>query len=127
MSYIELGQKEGARLGAGGGRPPQPELARGFFLMPTIFDQVKQTMRLAQEEIFGPVQAVLTWRDENELIQMANSVKYGLTASVWSRDFAAAYRLAREIEAGYIWINDSSRHLPGVPFGGVKQSGLGRE
>lgn len=127
MSYIELGKKQGARLVAGGGRPPQPELARGYFVMPTIFDQVKQTMRLAQEEIFGPVQAVLTWRDEKELIQMVNGVLYGLTASIWTRDFAAAYRLAREIEAGYIWINDSSRHFPGVPFGGWKQSGFGRE
>ena len=127
MSYIELGKKQGALLVAGGGRPPQPELARGYFVMPTIFDQVQQTMRLAQEEIFGPVQAVLTWRDEKELIQMANSVMYGLTASIWTRDFAAAYRLARQIEAGYIWINDSSRHFPGIPFGGVKQSGFGRE
>ena len=127
MSYIEVGKKEGARLVAGGGRPPQPELARGFFVLPTIFDNVRQEMRIAQEEIFGPVQAVLKWRDEREVVQMANSLMYGLTASVWSRDFAAAYRVAREIEAGYLWINDSSRHFPGVPFGGVKQSGFGRE
>jgi acyl-CoA reductase-like NAD-dependent aldehyde dehydrogenase len=127
MSYIELGRKEGARLVAGGGRPPQPELQRGFFVQPTIFDQVDYRMRLAQEEIFGPVQSVLTWKDRGQLVEMANSVMYGLTASIWTRDFSAAYRMASEIEAGYIWINDSSRHFPGVPFGGVKQSGIGRE
>ena len=84
-------------------------------------------MRIAQEEIFGPVQAVLTWRDEAEVVAMANSLQFGLTASIWTRDFAKAYRMAQEIEAGFVWINDSSRHFAGVPFGGVKQSGVGRE
>jgi acyl-CoA reductase-like NAD-dependent aldehyde dehydrogenase len=127
MSYIELGKREGARLVAGGGRPPQPELQQGWFVLPTIFDQVTQDMRIAQEEIFGPVQAVLTWREDSEVIEAANSLQFGLTASLWSRDFSRAYRMAREIEAGFVWINDSSRHFPGVPFGGVKQSGFGRE
>ena len=127
MSYIELGKKEGARLVAGGGKPSNPELQRGYFVLPTIFDQVDYRMRLAQEEIFGPVQSVITWRNMDELIPMANSVLYGLTASIWTRDFPTAYRLAQEIEAGYVWINDSSRHFTGVPFGGYKQSGLGRE
>ena len=127
MSYIELGKKEGAQLIAGGGRPSQPELQRGFFVLPTVFDQVTQSMRIAQEEIFGPVQAVLTWRDEAEVVAMANSLQFGLTASIWTRDFARAYRVAREIEAGFVWINDSSRHFAGVPFGGVKHSGFGRE
>jgi betaine-aldehyde dehydrogenase len=127
MSYIELGKKEGARLAAGGGRPPQPELQQGWFVLPTIFDQVTQDMRIAQDEIFGPVQAVLTWREDSEVIAAANRLQFGLTASLWSRDFAGAYRMAREIEAGFVWINDSSRHFPGVPFGGVKQSGFGRE
>jgi acyl-CoA reductase-like NAD-dependent aldehyde dehydrogenase len=127
LSYIELGKREGARLVTGGGRPPDPEFQRGFFVQPTIFDQVDYRMRLAQEEIFGPVQSVIRWRKAEELAVMANSVQYGLTASIWSRDFATAYRLAQEIEAGFIWINDSSRHFQGVPFGGYKQSGLGRE
>ena len=127
MYYIELGKKEGAKLVAGGGRPPQPELQRGFFVLPTVFDQVTQSMRIAQEEIFGPVQAVLTWRDEAEVVAMANSLQFGLTASIWTRDFAKAYRMAQEIEAGFVWINDSSRHFAGVPFGGVKHSGFGRE
>ena len=127
MSYMELGKREGARLVAGGGRPSQLELARGFFVLPTIFDGVEQSMRLAQEEIFGPVQAVLSWGEEAEVVRMANSLRFGLTASIWTRDFAKAYRMAREIEAGFVWINDSSRHFPGVPFGGTKQSGFGRE
>jgi acyl-CoA reductase-like NAD-dependent aldehyde dehydrogenase len=96
-------------------------------VQPTIFDGVDYRMRIAQEEIFGPVQAVVKWRDESEMVQMANSVMYGLAASIWTRDVAVAQRLAGEIEAGYIWINDTSRHFQGVPFGGVKQSGLGRE
>jgi betaine-aldehyde dehydrogenase len=127
MSYIKIGKEEGAKLVAGGGRPSNPELARGYFVEPTIFDQVDYRMRLAREEIFGPVESVITWRDANQLAEMANSVMYGLTASIWSREFAKAYRLAQEIEAGFIWINDSSRHFTGVPFGGYKQSGLGRE
>jgi betaine-aldehyde dehydrogenase len=127
MSYINTGKQEGAKLVAGGGRPSNPELARGYFVEPTIFDQVDYKMRLAQEEIFGPVESVITWKNAGELAAMANSVMYGLTASIWSRDFATAYKLAQEIEAGFIWINDSSRHFTGVPFGGYKQSGLGRE
>jgi acyl-CoA reductase-like NAD-dependent aldehyde dehydrogenase len=127
MSYIEIGKQEGAKLVTGGGRPPNPELARGHFVEPTIFDQVTYRMRLAQEEIFGPVESVIPWRGAGELAEMANSVFYGLTASIWSRDFPTAYRLAQEFEAGFIWINDSSRHFQGVPFGGYKQSGLGRE
>jgi acyl-CoA reductase-like NAD-dependent aldehyde dehydrogenase len=127
MSCIETGKKEGARLVTGGGRATQPELRNGFFVLPTVFDQVDYRMRIAQDEIFGPVQSVLTWKDPKELIHMANSVIYGLTASVWTRDFPTAYRVASEIEAGYIWINDSSRHFPGVPYGGYKQSGFGRD
>ena len=127
MSYIELGKEEGARLMTGGKKPSSPELQRGTFVEPTLFDQVNYRMRLAQEEIFGPVQSVITWNDPNELMQMVNSVMYGLTASIWTRDFATAYRIASEVEAGYVWINESSKHFLGVPFGGYKQSGLGRE
>ena len=126
-SYIELGKKEGARVITGGGRPAQPEFQRGYYVAPTVFDQVDYRMRLAQEEIFGPVQSVLRWKDESEVIKMANSVGYGLTAAIWTHNFNTAYRLASEIEAGYIWINDSSRHYPGVPYGGYKLSGIGRD
>lgn len=127
MSYIELGKKEGARLVLGGTPPSDPELRQGYFVLPTLFDQVDYRMRLAQEEIFGPVQAVLTWQDEEELIEMANSVMYGLTASIWCLDFPTAYRMASQIDAGFIWINDSSKHFTGVPFGGYKLSGFGKE
>ncbi len=127
MSYVELGKKEGARLVYGGAKPPNPELQNGYFVMPTVFEDVNYKMRLAQEEIFGPVQSVLKWKDPNDLIEMANGVTFGLTASVWAKDFPTAYRLAQEIQAGYIWINDSSRHFPGVPYGGYKHSGIGRD
>jgi betaine-aldehyde dehydrogenase len=127
MSYIELGKKEGARLLTGGGRPANPSLQAGLFIEPTIFDGVDYRTRLAQEEIFGPVQCVIPWRDPEELIRMVNGIQYGLTASIWTRDFPTAYRIASQIEAGYLWINDSSKHFLGVPFGGYKQSGLGRE
>ena len=127
MSYIEAGKREGAKLVAGGGRPTDSDLQNGYFILPTIFDNVTPSMRIAREEIFGPVQAVLTWGDEGELAGLANALDFGLTASIWTRDFPKAYRLAREIEAGFIWINDSSRHFAGVPFGGFKHSGMGRE
>jgi acyl-CoA reductase-like NAD-dependent aldehyde dehydrogenase len=127
MSYIDIGKKEGAKLLAGGGRPSNPALSKGYFVEPTVFDQVDYRMRLAQEEIFGPVESVITWKDPADALAMANSVQYGLTASIWTRDFPTAYRMAQEVESGYVWINDSSRHFEGVPFGGVKQSGLGRE
>ena len=127
MSYIELGKQEGARLVYGGTKPPNPELQNGYFVLPTVFENVDYKMRLAQEEIFGPVQSVLKWRDPSDIVEMANGVDFGLTASVWAKDFPTAYRLAQEIQAGYIWINDSSRHFPGVPYGGYKQSGIGRD
>ena len=127
MSYIELGKKEGALPLAGGGRPSSPLLQRGFFVEPTVFDQVDSKMRLAREEIFGPVQSVIRWSDADQALEMANSVEYGLTASIWTRDFARAFRLASQVESGFVWINDSSKHFLGVPFGGYKQSGLGRE
>ena len=84
-------------------------------------------MRIAREEIFGPVLSVLVWEDYEEVIEKANSVDYGLTASLWTEDLRLAYRAAERLEAGYIWINGSSRHFLGVPFGGYKQSGIGRE
>jgi acyl-CoA reductase-like NAD-dependent aldehyde dehydrogenase len=84
-------------------------------------------MRLAQEEIFGPVLAVIRFDDYEQALHIANDVRFGLTASVFTRDLATAHRFARDVEAGYVWVNDSSRHFTGVPFGGVKDSGVGRE
>jgi 2-formylbenzoate dehydrogenase len=102
-------------------------LANGSFVAPTILDRVDASMDVAQNEIFGPVLSVITWRDEEELLRIANGVSYGLTASIWTRDVGRALRMARQVEAGFVWVNTSSRHFAGVPFGGVKDSGVGRE
>jgi betaine-aldehyde dehydrogenase len=127
LSYLELGRAEGARLVVGGGPAEEAELKGGMFLRPTLFDGVRPDSRLAQEEIFGPVLAVMPFGDYDEAIAIANSVGYGLTASVFTRDLSIAHRFARDVEAGYVWVNDSSRHFAGAPYGGVKNSGVGRE
>jgi betaine-aldehyde dehydrogenase len=84
-------------------------------------------MRIAKEEIFGPVLAVLKWSNEREMLEQVNAVDYGLTCSIWTNDLAAAHRTARAVEVGYVWINEASKHFLGAPFGGSKQSGFGRE
>ena len=125
--YIGLGLEDGARLVVGGGRPTAPELARGLFVQPTLFDNVNPASRIAQEEIFGPVLVAMPFRDYDEALQIANGVGLGLTASVFTADLRTAHRFARDVQAGYVWVNDSSRHFPGTPYGGVKESGVGRE
>jgi betaine-aldehyde dehydrogenase len=127
MSYIKLGIEGGARLAYGGKRPADPMLARGFFVEPTVFADVTDDMRIAREEIFGPVVSVLRWSDENDLVARVNALDVGLTASIWTHDLDRAHRLASRVEAGYIWVNGASTHHVGVPFGGYKQSGIGRE
>ncbi|HKV43191.1 MAG TPA: aldehyde dehydrogenase family protein [bacterium] len=127
LAYIEAGRREGARLVCGGGAPDDPDLRRGFFVRPTLFDAVRPEMRIAQEEIFGPVMAVLTWDDEEEMVRQVNGVIYGLSAAIYTRDYTAAHRLARRLEAGYIWVNFPGGHELGSPYGGIKQSGIGRE
>lgn len=127
MSYIEAGLAQGARLATGGRRPDDPELAQGFFIEPTIFTEVTPDMRIAREEIFGPVLSVMRWRDEDAMLDAVNALDVGLTASIWTRDLAVAHRAASRVEAGYVWINRSSMHFPGAPFGGYKQSGIGRD
>jgi acyl-CoA reductase-like NAD-dependent aldehyde dehydrogenase len=124
--YVQSGQAEGARLVTGGGRPSEAP-AGGYFLRPTLFDRVAQSMTLAQEEIFGPVISVLRWSDYEAMIEQANAVEFGLTASVFTNDLTLAHRTADRLQAGYIWINDSTIHYVGTPFGGVKNSGIGRE
>jgi acyl-CoA reductase-like NAD-dependent aldehyde dehydrogenase len=126
-SYIALGRREGARLVCGGGPPEGEQFASGLFIRPTLFDRVRPDMRLAQEEIFGPVLAAIPFASYEEAVRIANGVRYGLTASVWTRDLACAHAFARDVEAGYVWVNDSSRHFLGTPFGGFKESGVGRE
>jgi len=127
VSYIESAKREGANLVSGGGRPSDPLLQNGFFLEPTVFSGVDATMTIFKEEIFGPVLGILSWDCEDEMIDLVNSVEYGLTASIWTYDLNTAHRTASRVEAGYIWINDVSKHFLGAPFGGVKQSGIGRE
>jgi acyl-CoA reductase-like NAD-dependent aldehyde dehydrogenase len=127
LGYLEIGRSEGARVVAGGGPPDPLPVPGGMFIRPTLFDGVDPGGRLAREEIFGPVLAVMPFRDYDEALRIANSVSYGLTASVFTRDLATAHRFARDVEAGYVWVNDASRHFLGAPFGGVKNSGVGRE
>jgi betaine-aldehyde dehydrogenase len=127
MFYIELGKAEGATLACGGGRPKDPALANGFFIEPTVFTGVTQSMRIANEEIFGPVLSVLKWKDEETMFDAVNAVDYGLTGSIWTTNLAAAHRAASRIESGYVWVNHVSQHFIGASFGGYKQSGIGRE
>jgi betaine-aldehyde dehydrogenase len=127
MTYIRLGVEGGARLAYGGKRPADPRLARGYFVEPTVFADVTDDMRIAREEIFGPVVSILRWRDEDDVVARVNALDVGLTASIWTHDLDRAHRLASRVEAGYVWINGASTHHVGVPFGGYKQSGIGRE
>ncbi len=127
MEFIEAGKAEGARLLCGGKRPDDEELASGTFIEPTVFVDVLPSMRIAREEIFGPVQSVIRWSDEAEMVDIVNSVEYGLTCAIFSDDLNRAHRLAASVDVGYLWINTVSSHFLGAPFGGVKQSGLGRD
>ncbi|WP_407792356.1 aldehyde dehydrogenase family protein [Pigmentiphaga litoralis] len=127
LDYIAVARQEGATLACGGEHPDDPALQRGWFVEPTIFTDVRPDMRIAQEEVFGPVLSVLRWEDEASLLQAVNGVDFGLTASVWTRDLATAHQIASQIQAGYIWVNDCSSHFMGAPFGGYKRSGKGRE
>jgi betaine-aldehyde dehydrogenase len=127
LGYIEAGNAEGARLVCGGKRPGDARLANGFYVEPTVFAGVTQDMRIAREEIFGPVLSVLSWSDERRMLADVNSVPYGLTCSIWTNDVSTAHRTAMAVQAGFVWINEVGRHFLGAPFGGVKQSGMGRE
>jgi acyl-CoA reductase-like NAD-dependent aldehyde dehydrogenase len=127
LRYIESGKKEGAKLVAGGERDTEGTKAKGFFVKPTVFDEVKPSMTIAQEEIFGPVLAVLTANDDDEAVSLANGTTYGLVGAVFTRDIARAHRLAKQVQAGTIWLNMWNGFDSAAPFGGVKQSGWGRE
>ncbi|HEY3122565.1 MAG TPA: aldehyde dehydrogenase family protein, partial [Thermoanaerobaculia bacterium] len=123
--YVESGKREGAKLLAGGNRVSIA--GKGAFFEATVFDAVSPEMKIAREEIFGPVLATLTFRDEHEAIAIGNSTIYGLAAAVWSRDVKKALRAARALKAGTVWVNAYNLYDPGLPFGGYKQSGFGRE
>lgn len=124
--FIESGKQEGARLMTGGGAPSDPALANGFFVSPTVFDGVDDSMRIAREEIFGPVMSVFTWSDVEDVVAKANALVYGLTAAIVTNDLSKAMETAERVEAGYVWINSTGRYL-GAPYGGWKHSGIGRE
>jgi aldehyde dehydrogenase (NAD+) len=123
--YVEAGKAEGAKLLAGGNRASVD--GKGAFFEATVFDAVRPDMTIAKEEIFGPVLATLTFQDEAEAVAVGNATIYGLAAAVWSRDIKKALRTAKALKAGTIWINTYNFYDPGLPFGGYKQSGFGRE
>lgn len=125
QSYIELGKQTGARLVAGGGRPKGFE--RGYFIEPTVFADVDNRSRLAQEEIFGPVLSVIPFDSEEEAIALANDVEYGLVAGLWTSDVSRAHRVAAALESGLVTVNTFRTTHPMLPYGGYKLSGLGRE
>jgi betaine-aldehyde dehydrogenase len=125
LGYVDAGRRDGATLLTGGGRPAGME--RGYYVEPTVFTDVSDGMTIAREEIFGPVMAVLGWRQVDDVIARANSVEYGLTANIWTRDVSVAHRMAARMDAGYVYVNGSGRRPLGTPFGGWKHSGLGKE
>jgi acyl-CoA reductase-like NAD-dependent aldehyde dehydrogenase len=128
--YIKIGVEEGAKLVLGGKRPTKPPLNRGYFVMPTVFTNVTQNMRLAREEIFGPVACIMKFSSEDEVIELANDNTFGLAASVWTKNIAKGRRFADAVQAGSVWINTHQNYLGGIgglPMGGFKESGFGKE
>ena len=124
-SYFDIARADGATIAAGG--KPAAINATGNYVEPTLFVGASNRMRIAQEEIFGPVLTAITFKDEAEALALANDVPYGLTAYVWTADVGRSHRLARSLDAGMVWINsENNRHLP-APFGGMKASGIGRD
>lgn len=127
LKYIEIGKSEGAKLLCGGKQVMENGLEKGFFMQPTLLGDVTNNMRVAQEEIFGPVAVILKFKKEDEVIAMANDNQYGLGGAVWTRDINRAVRVARAVETGRMWVNCYNTIPEGAPFGGYKASGIGRE
>jgi aldehyde dehydrogenase (NAD+) len=126
-SYLSLGRDEGAKALSGGARITEGALAKGYFVPPTVFANVKDDMRIAQEEIFGPVLSAIPFTDIDEVIERGNATQFGLGSGVWTKDVSKAHRLAKGLRAGSVWVNCYQAMDPAVPFGGYKMSGYGRE
>ncbi|MGI6535686.1 MAG: aldehyde dehydrogenase family protein [Eggerthellaceae bacterium] len=127
VNYIEIGKQEGAKVACGGARATDGDLANGAYVQPTLLVDVTNDMRVAQEEIFGPVAVVIKFHDEDEVIAMANDSEYGLGGAVWTNDLNRAFRVARSVETGRMWVNTYNQLPEKAPFGGYKKSGIGRE
>lgn len=126
LSFIEAARGDGARLVAGGGRADGPGLEKGFFIEPTIFADVRNDMKVAAEEIFGPVLSIIPFENEEEAVQIANDTPYGLASGVWSENISRCLRMMRAIQSGVVWVNTYRVAAPQAPFGGMKDSGFGR-
>ncbi len=127
LQYIGIAKDEGAKLLLGGGPAERPECGKGWFVEPTIFGDVDNRMRIAQEEVFGPVLSIIRFDDEDDALRIANDIKFGLGAGVWTRDMGRAFRVSEKLQAGMVWVNTYRAVSFLAPFGGYKDSGLGRE
>ncbi|MEZ5565099.1 MAG: aldehyde dehydrogenase family protein [Gammaproteobacteria bacterium] len=127
LSFVESARSDGAKLLTGGERPGGEAFSRGYWLRPTVYGAVTMNMRVAREEVFGPILSLLKWKTQEEAIAMANGTEYGLASGVWTHDLKTAMDFARALQSGFVWINTTARHFVGMPFGGWKNSGLGRE
>jgi phenylacetaldehyde dehydrogenase len=125
--YVRIGVEEGATLAAGGHRITDPPYDKGYFYPPTVFVDVENSMRVAQEEIFGPVVCVMPFDSEEDAVELANATEFGLAGAIWTNDVRQAHRVAHQLEIGVVWINDHHRIDPASPWGGFKMSGIGRE